>query len=126
MNINHILLHQRAPKAADRAVDAWNRIQDKPNSINVRRISSSSSKTTLAAQTVRIEVDNTAMDAPATDSAQSGKQRLVIFGVRGHCSIANTDLQQGDTFKYNERSWRVIAVNLENLGELQAMAEVTA
>ena len=75
-----------------------------------------------AAQIVRIEFDTTAINERQTDATEASERRLVLFGVRGHHTQADTDLQNGDLFILNDARYEVMDVVLL-LGEVQARAE---
>ena len=100
-----------------RAAIAWARIQDRPTSVQFK----TPAGTTLAAQTVRIEMD----DDPAmmTDAGMTGQTRKgVVFGVRGHATLADTVMAEGYRFIYNNDEYRIVDVLL-TLGSLQAAVE---
>lgn len=101
-----------------RAADAWRRIQDKPTSITVER-----DGTDLPAQTVRLEADS----GGRVVAGMGGVQHLieaVVFGIRDHATLADTDLQPGDRFVASGIAYEVIMVSPALLGELQAYAKV--
>jgi hypothetical protein len=107
-------------RPAARAVAAWRRITDRPTSITIRR-----SGAALAAQTVRIEWSGYAREDEDRDVAADalpGVGRLTVFGVRGHASIADTDIQRGDRFTLGAAEVEVIALLLPP-GEVQAVCE---
>lgn len=86
----------------DRSVDTALLISERPTTITVRRGSS-----TLAAQTVRID----ALSQPRQVEAEGGlvaiAQALVI-GYAGHPTITDTDLQVGDRFMADGRSYEIV------------------
>lgn len=101
----------------DRAIRAWMRIQRDPSSIDIVR-----NATTLAAQTVRLEFDNT--NAPADSEHGRGSRRtLTVFGVRNHPTVADTDIEESDRFSVNGSIYRVSDVNSVVPGEVQAICE---
>lgn len=104
-----------------RAVLAWRRINDRPTSIIIRR-----GGTTLDAQTVRIEWSGYARedeDIEVAVDAMPGVGRLTVFGVRGHPTLPDTDIQRGDRFIIGAAEAEVLAVMLPP-GEAQAVCEV--
>lgn len=103
-----------------RAVDAWRRISDKPTSLTLKRSSS-----TLPAQTVRVEFDNAQNSETKGGTGFSSQRAVVVFGVRGHPTVANTDIQRGDLFALNGYKFRVLEV-IYQLGEVQATCEAQA
>lgn len=109
-----------AISASARAADAWRRIQDKPTSITLVRNGSD-----LAAQTVRLEYDNTSNDTEAGGAGKSSKRSLTVFGVKGHATVADTNILRSDRFAINGVKYQVIDV-IYSIGELQAKAEVSA
>lgn len=106
--------------STNRADDAWARINDKSSSIKLVR-----KDTTLAAQTVRLELDNTTTEVTGAGGTIVSVQRGRVFGVRGHCSIANTDIKKGDRFSVDGVQYRVLSI-INQTGEIQAAVEVTS
>jgi hypothetical protein len=103
-----------------RALDAWQRIQEQPTTILIRR-----GGETLAAQTVRIEMGDSAredLDVRRGLNVMPGVQRAVVFGVRKHPTVRDTDVQRGDRFVVGATEYEVIAVT-EAAGEVQAACE---
>ena len=108
-----------AQTQTDRATLAWNRISQKPSSITFKKPNG----TTLAAQTVRVEVNNNA--SMAMELNTGGPVRgLVIFGIRGHATLTDSDIREGYRFIYDNDEYRIIDTIL-TLGEIQANAEQT-
>ncbi|MBL8162460.1 MAG: hypothetical protein JNJ61_10780 [Anaerolineae bacterium] len=107
-------------RESDRAAAQWNRILEKSASIVIVRGKS----TTLAAQTVRIELDDSsrATEVKGDGGGMSGTQAGVVFGVYGHSKIANTDIQRDDRFVYNGAQYRVISI-IRTIGQVQAAIE---
>jgi len=104
--------------ASDRAADAWRRISEKPTSIVVVR-----NKVSQPAQTVRVEYSNQQSNAEQKGGAgKSSTQRVMIFGIRGHESEADTDIERDDRIKIDGLQFRVVSVILQT-GEKQAMCE---
>lgn len=102
-----------------RAALAWRRINDKPTSVTFRTAAGA----TLAAQTVRVESDNTATPAESAAGA-APRRKVVIFGVRNHATVADTVVAEGYRFVLNNDEYRVMDLIL-TLGEVQALAEAT-
>lgn len=115
------------PSAAKRAANAWRRIQDKPASIvfTVPRSVSGAGVVTpesaLAAQTVRVESDNRASENESA-AGLGANRKCIIFGVRSHSAIANTNVEKGYTFVLDHRQYRCVDV-LHTTGEVQAVFE---
>lgn len=114
------------PTSAESAVTestlAWQTIQQNPRSI----VFKTASGVELAAQTVRIDSDN----RPNMMESASGiapKRKLVVFGVRNHPTVANTDIKKGYTFSLPESNTdRYVVLDVILLpGEIQATVEVT-
>jgi hypothetical protein len=102
---------------SQRAVDAWLRIQRNPTVVTLIR-----NNHPLVDQTVRVEMENTA-NADTPDGGVSGSRRsAVLFGVRGHPTVADTDVQRGDLFALNGARFRVVSIAMFP-GEVQARAE---
>lgn len=103
--------------SAQRAADALRRINEKPASIVLVR-----SGAAQAAQTVRVEYDR-AQSTEQGDGAKSSNRKLIVFGVRDHPTVTNTNIQRGDRFTYQGSQFKVIDV-IVTLGEVQATCEV--
>lgn len=99
-----------------RAVAAWNRIQDKPSSIVIYR-----NEAALAAQTIRIEYESIANEKQ-TNVAESSERELILFGVKGHPTATDTDLENGDLFVYQSQQYKIEDV-VTYPGEVQAKAK---
>jgi hypothetical protein len=107
--------------AAQRAVRAWRRINDKPSTVAFKPKTGA----TLAAQTVRIESDNRATEAESA-AGKVPVRKLIIFGVRNHpdVTVADTDMKEGYRFVSGTDEYTVIDT-IETLGEVQGIAEAT-
>lgn len=103
----------------DRAYDAWARIQRKPSSITLVR-----DGVAQAVQTARVEHDSGTTQADA-ELSKSTLQRLVVYGVRNHPTVATLNILEGDRFILNNRQYEVMAVMVVP-GEIQAMCEVVS
>lgn len=106
--------------AETRAALAWRRISDRPTSIIITR-----AKTQIAAQTVRIEWDNTATDHlnPAVNTI-TAVQKATVFGVRDHATEPDTDIQRSDRFRIEGVDYQVVSI-MTPPGEVQAICEAT-
>ena len=101
-----------------RSTYAWERIEDNPTSITIVR-----NDTPLAAQVVRIEITNQRGTNQVVGAVGiSGKQVAIIFGVRGHPVVADTNIRHDDRFAVDGVQYRVISV-AKKPGELHAVAE---
>lgn len=109
------------PSEQSRADAAWSRIQAKPSSVVIARGAS----TTLAAQMVRLEYSTQMPSEPSGSAGMSSKQTVILFGVRGHATVADTNVVRGDRFAVSGVQYRVVAV-VPTLGEVQATCEVMA
>lgn len=105
---------------ADRAASIWGMIQRNPTSITLKRGSS-----TLSAQTVRIEISNSGgtMEQRAESNAVSGERMAIIFGIRNHATLSDTDIQTGDMLAINGEAHRVTSV-INVPGGIEAHTEV--
>lgn len=102
--------------ASRRAALAWRRIQEKPTSVSFRTRTG-----VLAPQSVRLESDS--QTRPAQSAAGlAPARRVVIFGVRDHDTVSDTDIAEGYRFVYLDDEYTVLDVIL-TLGEVQGMAE---
>jgi predicted component of type VI protein secretion system len=106
-----------AQRAAQRAQNAYRRIQDKPTTIVFRKPNPPGRPTSLAAQTLRVEVDNR---ASVTTGATGSAPRLgvLVYGWRDHPSLPNSDIAEGYTFTVGGDLYRIEDVIL-TLGEIQ-------
>jgi hypothetical protein len=75
----------------------------------------------LAAQSVRISLSESGMDQSGA-AGEGFVRRAVVFGVRDHASVTDTDMQARDRFIYQDREWEIFEV-IEVPGEIQARAE---
>lgn len=105
-----------AIREADRAVDAWSRINADATIITIIRDAAP-----LSNQTVRVEFSGTGEEA-SSDAGRTGRQRCVIFGVVNHPSVTDTDIERGDRFAINKKQFEVISV-ITPPGEMQAFCE---
>jgi hypothetical protein len=106
-----------ANDATERAALAWRRIQHKPSSVAFR----TNAGATIAAQTVRVEYDNVA--SPSTGNAgNAGRRGMVVFGIRGHATLADTDIKDGYRFSLGNDEFRCTAV-IDTIGERQGLFE---
>lgn len=79
---------------ASRAASIWALINRDPVSITIKRGSS-----TLSAQTVRVTINNSDDGQQGGQSdAVSGKRGAIIFGIRNHATLTDTDIAIGDMF----------------------------
>jgi hypothetical protein len=104
-------------QAPFRAQVEWARIQDKPTSIQLDRRG-----VTQAAQTVRIELDNTISNA-TSDAGDSTSRRATIFGIKDHPTLPDTDIRLWDVFILDSVEYTVTQVNRQMHGAIQAYAE---
>lgn len=102
---------------ASRAADAWRVIQRSPDSITIDR----GTDTTLSAQTVAIEYGNTSTESRSDGAGQTSQSDVIVFGIRNHATLTDTDIEQGDQFEWNGHFFRVVEVRLLP-GEIQATA----
>lgn len=101
-----------------RAAIAWTHIQDKPTSVAFQ----TPAGVTLAAQTVRVENDDTA-SSPVSLSGMSGPMRYcIIFGIINHATLADTVMEEGYRFVLNNDEYRISDV-IVTLGSIQGNAE---
>jgi hypothetical protein len=100
---------------AIRASLAWAAILDKPTDVVFVTVLGQ----TLAPQKVRVESANRA--TVQQSAAGMGPMReLVIFGVRGHPTVADTDMQEGYTFVQDNDAYTCVDV-IVTIGEIQGI-----
>lgn len=113
---------QRTARAHRRAVHSIRRINDKEpvvTSIAFR----TAAGVVLAAQTVRIELDNRA----SLDSSPAGtapRMTAIVYGIRQHATLADTDMKEGYTFILGNDMYRISDV-IDTQGERQGIAVAT-
>jgi hypothetical protein len=103
-----------------RAIEAWDRIEERATVITIRR-----GGETLDAQTVRIEMSDGGREDLTLRrglNVMPGVQRAVVFGVRQHPTVADTDIQRGDRFVVGTTEFEVIGV-IVGVGDVQAVCE---
>jgi hypothetical protein len=101
---------------AARAVAAWNRINDKASSVVLYR-----GVTAQAAQTVRLEMDDTAKETGSAEPSGASVRELTVFGVKGHPTQADTSMMVGDRFTSGGVDYEIYEVLL-TVGEKQGKA----
>jgi hypothetical protein len=110
-----------SPEGENRyASDQWRLIQINQKSIALKRGS-----TTLDAQTMSIQPDNEERQIELPNGKTITVRDVVIFGIVGHPTLDDTDIQKDDQFSYRRRLYKVTDV-IENTGSLQAWAEAIA
>lgn len=120
MNINHAFV-SAADEETGRAVDAWQRISEKPTSIALKR----DDGTAVAAQTVRVEWSSTSGGGSGEKTGPGGASSVrygTLFGVLNHPFEDDTDIRRGDRFALNGYQYKIVDV-LVTLGELQGRFE---
>jgi hypothetical protein len=117
-DLNAILSAGTAISSADRAALAWRRISEKPSSIVIKR-----GTTTLSAQTVRLESSGSSNRVGSAGTV--AVREVVIFGVRGHATVTDTNIRRSDRFIYGGEEYQVNDLVLTT-GEVQARCEVVS
>lgn len=106
--------------ATGRAIATWQLIQRYPTSITLVREGSAD----LAAQTVRVEADSSVRSVRGQSNAQTERRQMLLFGVAGHPTVPDTDIESGDRFALNGQVYRVRDL-VRVPGGLQAWCEAT-
>ena len=106
--------------ASQRAQDAWTRINDKPSSISLLR---DDTLPYLAAQTVRIEYSIARREVSGA-GANTSVRAVTVFGIQGHATVADSDIERNDKFELDGDLYSVVNVNKTLIGEVQALCEV--
>lgn len=106
-----------ASQVSRRAEIEWARIQDKPESIALLRYG-----TRMAAQTVRIEWDDTSLNANS-ELGSATMRRGYIFGVKDHPTEPDLDIDEWDTFVLETHEYTIVSVNKLLIGQIQALFE---
>ena len=107
-------------KARQRAQDAWRRINNKPSSISLLR---DDTLPYLAAQTVRIEYSIAQREVSGAGGSTIVRG-VTVFGIQGHASEADTDIERNDKFELDDELYQVVSVDHTLIGEIQARCEV--
>lgn len=105
--------------ADNRAGDTARTIADKPSSITPVR-----SKVAQAATVVRIDPMRDPSERSGPNETVS-ETRVIVLGYKGHATIADTDLQRGDRFKYQGQTYTVTQILPSSPYRLIAVAEAT-
>jgi hypothetical protein len=98
---------------AARAERIWAKIQRKPSSVVFTKPATNDGAgnvtpaATLAAQTVRATSDNRASLVAGLAGA-APQRHLVVFGIKDHATLADTDINEGYTFTYDGDTYRVV------------------
>ena len=102
------------------AARAWSLIQRKPQNIVLQR-----GTTSLAAQTVRVTYSTEETPIEGMGGAQGSRRDVVVFGVKNHPTVTDTDIKRGDKFSYEDRLFKITDV-ITNLGSIQATGEAVS
>lgn len=100
-----------------RAALAWRRILDKSTAVAFKNTAG----TIIAAQTLRIETDSNASVAESAAGA-TAKRRVIVFGIRNHATLTNSDIKEGYRFIFDGDELRCVDTIL-TLGEIQGVFE---
>ena len=112
----------QAKRITQRAQDAARRISEKPTSV-VFKAGAGATAPARPAQVVRLEVDNRATIMTST-AGSAPRMGLIVYGVRGHPSIPDTDMKEHYAFKYAGDDYTIVDIILQ-LGEIQGIATAT-
>lgn len=119
MDINAFLGTGQATNARERAAAAWRRISEKYTDVVLYR-----REAPMESQRVRIEYSETIRER-AGGAGKSSVRDVIVFGVRGHSAVPDTNIQRDDWFAYEGTRFRVIDLVL-TVGEVQARCEALA
>lgn len=86
---------QRTARDQARAADAWRRIQEKPTAVVLK----TAAGVNRASQTMRLEVDNRASVGESA-AGVTPRMNVILYGVRGHATLTDTAMAEGDRFNY--------------------------
>lgn len=120
MNATQKTQAQRAMREALRAAHAARRIADKFEELTEVAFKNAAG-TLLDAQEVRIESDNSATPAESAAGA-APKRKVIVYGIRDHATLPDTDIKEGYRFVYNGDEYRCVDV-IDTLGERQGVFE---
>lgn len=117
------LSSSRVIDPAARAVAAWNRIQQKPSTVTVVRLTPITGARTTHEVTVRLDASNQSDEYNTIgNSGVNIMGETMAFGIQNHPTLPDTDLRRDDTFYYRGANYRVINV-INTIGELQFLCE---
>jgi hypothetical protein len=102
-----------------KAAEALRRISARPSQAVFR----TPSGTRLAAQTVRIESDNTATPGEST-AGSAPVRKVIIFGIKNHPTLPDTNMKEGYVFVYEGDEYKCVDV-ITTRGEIQGIWEAT-
>lgn len=104
---------------AQRAINAWDRIQDRPAVITIYR-----NGAPITAQTVRLEpIENQPQEVEGA-AGEASIKRQHILGIINHPTRPANSFAKDDTFVIvGDGTYRIINVDFTFPGELQATAE---
>lgn len=103
-----------------RAVTAYKLIADKQLSV----VFKTTAGVALAAQTVRLNSDNSVSEAESA-AGLAPRRQVVIYGVTAHPSAAVNDIKVGYRFVLGNTEYRVVSIIPQTPGVVQAIAEAT-
>lgn len=98
----------------------WRTIQEKPSTITIYRQGIAKSP-----QVVRVETSNYGSFSEMFPGGEVGDQDIWIVGVLNHPTIDDIDIQRGDMFVYDNKTFEVNDTITYNLGWKKAICEVT-
>lgn len=107
---------------ATRASLAWSRINDNPAMEQSIAITRDGGATFETAQTVRVEFLGQPQEIAITDANQNARTiriDCVVFGIRNHATLDDTDILKDDEFGISGVRYRVLDTQLF-AGEIQA------
>lgn len=110
---------QRTERAQERAADAWKRINEKPSTITLR----TAAGVNRASQVMRLEVDNRASVGESA-AGVTPRMNVILYGIRGHATLADTVMAEGDRFVYAGDQYAIQDVILQT-GEIQGVGVAT-
>jgi len=108
-----------------RAVNAWVLIQRKPTTLTLRRINPATGLPVANVTViVRVEQDNEGDEYMNLTGGSNTKGECVVYGVVGHPTVPDTNMQRNDVFTLNSREYRVISV-LDRTGGMQFLCQTS-
>lgn len=118
MNFDLWLIDDKPIEQSPRAALAMSAIYDKPVPI----VFKTDLGVKLPSQSLRVEYDDTVSDANS-DAGMGVERKLILFGIRGHATLPDSDIAQGYRFAYQKHEYTIMSV-ITTIGEIQASAEV--
>lgn len=102
-----------------RAINTLRRINENPLPVTFETPTGA----TLGSQTVRADWDNSASMGIGNAGA-APTRKLIVLGVKGHPTVADTDIKTGYTFWYAKKKFTCVGIIPNQIGQIEATFEM--